>query len=395
VPRVSLLIVAALLALAAGCGSTVKDPTPGPKVTPPPGVRPVADLRPAEDSLKLVAPSDYAEVGDFERETGCAVDVTPAETTDDVVRLLSTGRYDGGLGTGDAMVRLIASGSIGPVNTRLVPNYQDVYDGLKDQPYNAVGGQMFALPVGRAANVLLYRRDKVPGTLTGLAAVLDGPQVASYGGQVVAPDDPANIAEAALWVARQRKELEITDPYELDRRQFNAVLDVLRLQKPYIETYWTTDEAPIADFRSGEAIVGMVSQQAAGVLDQEGHPEGPFEMTLPKEGSTGISPAWMVSDQLQHPGCMYRWLDHVLDPAVEAVVARSAAIAPANRRTCEEAEDETPLKVHCELFHADDDGYYDKVLFRTTPARDCGDARGRVCQDYDAWRRAWDEITAP
>jgi putative spermidine/putrescine transport system substrate-binding protein len=356
-------------------------------------VRPLERLEPAEDRLNLVAPAGYAEIGDFEQRTGCAVDVTPAESTDDVVRLLSTGRFDGGLGDGDAMVRLIFGGSIAPVNGRLVPRWQDVYDGLKERPFNSVGGQQFALPVGRAANVLLYRRDKVPGTLPGLAAVLDAPQVASYGGQVVVPDDPVAIAEAALWVARQRKDLEITDPYELDRRQFNAVVDVLRHQKPYIETYWHTDQEVISDFRSGEAIVGMVSQEAAGLLDKEDHPEGPYDFTLPKEGSMGISPAWMVSANLRHPGCMYRWLDHVLDPAVQTVVSETASLAPSNRRTCELAEDESPEKERCELFHADDDGYYEKVLFRTTPARDCGDGRGRVCMDYDAWRKAWADIT--
>src|SRR5204863_1108018 len=130
---------------------------------------------------------------------------------------------------GDAMVRLIAAGAIAPVNTKLIPAYADVYDGLKQQPFNTVGGQSFALPVGRAARMMVWRRNAIPGTLTSLGALLDPPQVASLGEQAVVPDDPATIGETALWVARQRKDLAITDPYELDRKQFNAVLRILRL----------------------------------------------------------------------------------------------------------------------------------------------------------------------
>lgn len=393
-PR-ALLPLLVLAGLIAGCGSTVSDPTPGPSVTPPAGVEPLDALADPEGRLQLVAPEGHVELGDFESRSGCQVDVTEARTSDDVVRLLSTGRFDGGLGTGDAMVRLITAGSIAPVNTRLVPRYRDVYDGLKDQPYNAVGGQMFALPMGRRANVMLYRRDKVPGSLLSLGALLDGAQAASVGGQIVVPDDPAGIAEAALWVARQQKDLEITDPYELDAKQFEAVMDVLRHQRPYVETYWRTDDQVLEDFRSGEAILGLVSQRAATILEAERHPEGPYQVVQPREGITGESPAWMVASRATHPGCLYRFLDHALDPAVQARVAEVTAMAPANRLTCERAQDETPLKARCEQYHADDDDYYEDVLFRTTPARDCGDERGRQCADADTWRRAWTGLTAP
>lgn len=391
-PRVWLIITLCLAALVAGCG-VKKDPLPGPKVTPPPGLTPAPSLPGVEDRLRLVAPAGYVDRGSFEDTTGCEVDVTEAETSDDVVRLMSSGRFDGALGTGDATVRLIAAGAIAPVNTELVDGYADVYDGLKLQTYNSVGGEMFALPVGRAANVIVYSRDQVPGTLNGLASVLDPAQVASYGGQVVVPDDPNHIAEAALWVQRQRDDLEITDPYELDRRQFNAVIDVLRHQKPYVQQYWTSDRDVVVAFNSGEAAVGLVSQEAAAIIERGATPEKPFGDALPKEGSSGLSPAWMVAAKPAHPGCMYRWLTHALDPQVQSRVSQAVHIAPSNRRTCEMLE-AAGKPEFCEQYHADDDGYWEKVLYRTTPTRDCGDSRGRVCVDWDGWRKAWQSLTA-
>ncbi len=388
--RVLLVIVAAVLV---GCGSTraKPDPEPGPKVTAPPGVAPASTVGPPEGRLALLAPSAYVPAV-AQKVPGCDVTVTPARDSDAVVRGLSTGRYDAALGNGDAMVRLIAAGEIAPVNTKLIPSYEDVHDGLKNRPFNSVGGQAFALPVGRAARLMVWRRDAVPGTLVSLGALLDPPQVASLGEKAVVPDDPASIAEAALWVARQRKDLAITDPYELDRKQFNAVLRILRLQHPYVNEYWRDPGAVRDAFRSGRASIGMAPQAIVGELEQRPGDLGPIGSTRPREGSTGISPAWMVSAKAKHVNCLYRFLDHALSPEVNAQTALDAGVAPANAKACDTIERMRGTTRFCDLYHAQDDDYYAKVLFRTQPASDCGDERGRVCMDWEDWTRAWKKL---
>ena len=382
-PRVVLSLLVVVAVLVGACGGEPDDP--GPRVTPPPGVTPAAELGPLEGRLRLLAPAGYASAS----ATGalrCDVQVDTAEDTDELVRRFAAGGYDGVLGNGDVTVRLISAGEIAPVNTGLIPNYENVYDGLKERPFNSVGGQMFALPVGRAANVLVWRRNKIPGTLASLGAILDPPQVGALGQQITVPDDPASIAEAALWVARQRKDLDITDPYELDRRQFAAVMQILRLQEPYVSGYWTEPGQVVGAFRSGRAAAGMAGQAAVAELQEQPGPGGPVAATRPREGSTGESPAWMVAARARHPNCMYAWMDRALEPAVQAQLAQAVSIAPANALACEE------IPEHCERFSADDEGFYKRVLFRTTPSADCGDERGRVCQDWEDWVRAWREL---
>jgi putative spermidine/putrescine transport system substrate-binding protein len=389
--RVLAVVAAALLV---GCGSSraKPDPDPGPKVKAPHGLTPASRLGAPEGKLALLAPDGYVPAA-ATRVPGCDVTVTSVSTSDQVVRKLSTGRYDGALGNGDAFVRLAAAGAIAPVNTKLVPNYEDVYDGLKLQPFNSIAGQAFAVPVGRAARLMVWRRNAIPGTLTSLGALLDPPQVASLGEQAVVPDDPASIAEAALWVARQRKDLAITDPYELDRHQFRAVLRILRLQHPYVSEYWHDPGAVRDAFRAGRASIGMAPQSIVGALERGPGDLGPIGSIRPREGSTGISPAWMVSAKAAHPNCMYRFLDRALDPAVNAQTALDAAVAPANSKACDVLE-QRGNESFCDLYHADDDGYYAKVLFRTYPERDCGDARGRVCMGWPTWVRAWKRVMA-
>jgi putative spermidine/putrescine transport system substrate-binding protein len=386
--RVVLLVLCAMVIV--GCGARREDPDPGPKVAPPPGLRPVRELGPSEGSLKLLAPAEYVPASAL-RGYGCDVHVTPAGSADDVVRELSSGRYDGALGNGDATIRLIGSGAIAPVNTALIPNYEDVYEGLKLRPFNSVGGEMFALPVGRATRLLVWRRAAIPGTIASLGAILDRPQAAAYGAHITVPDDPASIAEAARWVGRQRKDLDITDPYELDRHQFTAVLGALRSQHPYVTEYWRDPGAVREAFRTGRASIGIATQQVAGELHDRPGDGGPIELVKPREGATGISPAWMVAAKARHPNCMYRFLDRALAPAANAQTAVDASIAPANSKACDVLSERGNDR-HCALYHADDDAYYARTLYRTTPVSDCGDARGRVCMDYETWVRAWDRV---
>ena len=67
------------------------------------------------------------------------------------------------------------------------------------------------------------------------------------------------------------------------------------------------------------------------------------------------------------------------------------ASTPAMRMTAKSCA-ETSDKNFCKTFHADDQAYFSKVSYWTTPRTQCGDARGSVCKDYAAWVQAWTEI---
>ena len=75
---------------------------------------------------------------------------------------MKTGQYDGVSASGDATLRLIAGGDVAPVNTDLVPNYADVFAGLKNEAVElASTASPYGIPHGRGANLLMYRTDKV------------------------------------------------------------------------------------------------------------------------------------------------------------------------------------------------------------------------------------------
>jgi putative spermidine/putrescine transport system substrate-binding protein len=377
-------LTAVLSFAAAGCGGGDGE-SEGPKM--------LESLGEGEGQVDLIAWAGYVESGQtdpkvdwvtpFEQETGCKVNVKVGNTSDEMVTLMRTGNYDGVSASGDATLRLIAGGDVAPVNTDLLENYNDVFEGLKDQKHNSVDGQMYGMPHGRGANLLMWRTDIVKPAPDSWSVVWD--VNSPYKGKVTAYDSPIYIADAALYLMKTQPDLGIENPYELDQEQFDAAVALLKQQRQIIGEYWSDYTKEQAAFASGNSVVGTTWQVIANLLEAD---KVPVATTLPKEGSTGWSDTWMISSKAKHPNCMYMWMDHIASPQANAEVAEWFGEAPANSKSC----DLTAADNHCEIFHADDEAYFDQVWYWTTPQKDCGDDRGEVCKDYSEWVQAWTEI---
>ncbi|MDQ3867844.1 MAG: ABC transporter substrate-binding protein [Actinomycetota bacterium] len=390
----ALALVAACLALvASGCGGDDGGGEGGGEGEALPGGEPLAKIGKGEGRVDLIAWAGYVEEGatdpnvdwvtPFEKETGCQVNVKIGNTSDDMVTLMRTGNYDGVSASGDATLRLIYGGDVAPVNTELIPNYEDVFDSLKNQPHNSVEGQMYGVPHGRGANLLMWRTDTVKPAPSSWGVVWD--PNSPYKGKVTAYDSPIYIADAALYLKATRPELGIENVYELDDEQFQAAIDLLKEQRKVIGEYWSDYTKEMAAFTSKDSVVGTTWQVIANLLQAD---KVPVETALPKEGSTGWSDTWMISSKAKHPNCMYMWMNHIISPKANAQVAEWFGEAPANEKSCAETADPS----HCKIYHANDEEYFERVAYWTTPQKDCGDDRGEVCKDYSEWVNAWTEI---
>jgi putative spermidine/putrescine transport system substrate-binding protein len=347
-----------------------------------------------EGQLNIIAWAGYAEDGStdpkvdwvtpFEKQTGCQTNVKIGNTSDEMLTLMRTGNYDGVSASGDATLRLIAGGDVSPVNTSLVPNYAQIWSGLKDKSWNSVDGQMYGIPHGYGAN-LLMRSTKAKGSGNSWSAVFDPAQMAPNKGHVTAYDSPIYIADAALYLKAHQPDLKITNPYELDDKQFNAVVNLLKTQRKYIGEYWADYTKEQAAFANGNSTVGTTWQVIANLLEAD---KVKVSTVLPSEGSTGWSDTWMISSKAKHPNCMYKWMNWITSPKVQAQVAEWFGEAPANRAACAH----TAAKDHCKIFHEGDSPYFSRVAFWTTPIKSCGDDRGDKCVDYSQWVQAWTDI---
>ena len=347
-----------------------------------------------EGEVGILAWPGYAEDGTndktvdwvtpFEKQTGCQAHVKYFGTSDEALNLMKTGEYDVVSASGDASLRLIASGDAAPVNTDLLKSYADIQPFLKHRDSNSVNGQMYGAPHGWGANLLMYNTDDVKPAPTSWGAVFDG--ASKYAGKVTAYDSPIYIADAALYLMKHQPDLGIKDPYALDKDQLQAAVDLLKKQKQDVSEYWSDYLKEVQAFKSGDSVIGTTWQVIASVAQGEG---AKVDAVLPEEGSTGWSDTWMISSKAKDPNCGYLWMDYITSPGPQAQVAEYFGEAPANQKACAQTSD----KSFCDTYHAEDADYAAKIHYWTTPISQCLDGRTDVtCTDYGDWTTAWTEV---
>lgn len=351
---------------------------------------PVGD---GEGQLNILAWPGYAEDGStdpkvdwvtpFEEATGCQVNVKTFGTSDEAVKLMQEGGYDVVSASGDASLRLIYGGNVQPVNLDLVPNYADIFDGLKMQSHNSVDGVGYGVPHGRGANLLVWNKEKLGENQDSWSLMFDPASPAAGG---VGPyDSPIYIADAAVYLMATKPELGITYPYALDETQFKAAVDLLKeTQKPLVSEYWSDYLKQMDALNAGTMTAATTWQVIVNAL-----PDAPIAATKAKEGATGWSDTWMIAKDTPNLNCAYKWLDHIASPAINAQAAEYFGEAPGNKKACAL----TSNPDHCKIFHADTEDYWKDVYYWNTPTEKCLDGRTDVkCVPYAEWSKAWSEL---
>jgi putative spermidine/putrescine transport system substrate-binding protein len=348
-----------------------------------------------EGVLNIIVWAGYAESGandpkvdwvhPFEQQTGCKVNAKIGNTSDEMVQLMKTGQYDGVSASGDATLRLIYGGDVAPVNTSLVPNYRTVSEFLKNGNWNSVKGQMYGIPHGWGANLLMWNPSKVSGPQDSWSAVFT--DAGKYQGKVTAYDSPIYIADAALYLMATQPSLGIKDPYSLTTAQLDAAVSLLKQQKADVSEYWSDYTKEVQAFESGTSVVGTTWQVIANTIDSDGKIK--VQTVLPKEGATGWSDTWMIAAKAKHPNCMYEWMNYIISPSANAQVAEYFGEAPAQTLACEHTTD----KEFCTTYHALDPAFAAKIHYWTTPQAHCVDGSGKSdCTDYSTWVDKWQQI---
>src|SRR5437879_13909253 len=94
----------------------------------------------------------------------------------------------------------------------------------------------------------------------------------AYKAHVAVPDTPMQIADAALYLSRSQPSLGITNPFELNRKQFNAAVGLLTQQRPLIHRYWPIASDEVGMYQDGAAVVGSAGLYQALRLQPVGLP---------------------------------------------------------------------------------------------------------------------------
>jgi len=322
---------------------------------------------------------NYDWVTDFEKQTGCKVNVKVAGTSDEMVTLMNGGGFDLVTASGDASLRLIAGKTAQPVNVDLIPNWKNVDERLQNGAWNTVGGVHYGTPYQWGPNVLMYNTDAFKGAApTSWSVVFEEqtlPDGKSNKGRVQDYSGAIFIADAALYLKAKNPALGIKDPYELNEEQYKAVLDVLRAQHPLVQRYWHDATVQTDDF-TNEGVVAsgswpyQVNLLAGNKL--------PIASTIPAEGATGWADTTMMHVKAPHPNCAYLWMNHSLEPKVQGDVASWFGSVPAVPAACK--GNELLTDTGCATNGFDN---FAQIAFWKTPIGKC--ATQAACVPYSRW----------
>lgn len=341
-----------------------------------------------EGALNLVAWEGYADdawIKPFEQETGCKVARKYAGSSDEMVTLMrqGSGEYDLVSASGDATLRLIFGGDVQPLNVDLFPAYKDFIPALQSPKHNTVKGVHYGLSYEWGPNVLLWNAAKVKDTPKSWEAIYD----AKYKGQLTVPDNPIQIADAALYLSKTKPALGITDPYELTVPQLEAATALLKEQRPLVKKYWALASDEIELFKNGDASIGAAwPYQTISLKDAKLD----VADAIPSEGATGWADSWMLSSKSKHPMCAYAFMKYVTTPEVQAKQAIAFGETPANTKACD-ALDKLQAGA-CTKYHLNAPAsYLEQIKFWKTPLPTCDDGK-KDCTSYSDWQKKWQEI---
>lgn len=350
---------------------------------------PLKELGEGEGAVNIVAWPGYIERGEtdkaydwvteFEKETGCKVNVKTANTSDEMVSLMNEGGFDLVTASGDASLRLVAGKRVQPVNLDLIPSFKTVDERLQNAPWYTVDGVHYGVPYQWGPNVLMYNTDtfkEPPKSWNVVFEEMTLPDGKSNKGRVQAYDGPIYVADAANYLMAHKPELGIKDPYELNEDQYKAALDLLRVQRTLVGRYWHDAAIQVDDFQN-EGVVASSSwpfQVNTLVAAKQ-----PIASTIPEEGATGWADTTMMHADAANPNCAYMWMEHSLKPKVQGDLASwfgSVPVVPAACQGNELLGDEG-----CKTNGFDN---FDKIKFWKTPTSKCA-TQGDQCVPYYRW----------
>ena len=342
-----------------------------------------------EGSLSMIAWEGYLDakwVKPFEKQSGCKVQAKYAGSSDEMVTLMRSGgggQYDMVSASGDASLRLIYGGDVAAVDTSRVPGWKQFFKGFQSPSSNTVKGKHYGISLQWGPNTLIYNTAKVKPAPTSVSALYDP----RFKGKITVPNNPIQIADAALYLSKTTPSLGIKDPYELNKKQFDATIALLKKQRPLVKKYWGLASDEVSLFKNGDAILGAGWPYTTGLLLAA---KVPVKEIIPKEGATGWLDTWMLSAKAKHPNCAYAWYGYVSSPKVQALQATTYGETPVNRLACSEMN--KLVKGSCAAYHANaPEAYYSSIKFWKTPLADCGNGK-KECMDYSQWVKSWNEV---
>ena len=239
----------------------------------------------------------------FQKQTGCRVLVRYLGPGDDTSAILSQGTYDVVSLASEDLPELGAARVIRPIDPALVPHFRTLRQGVRNAPALVRGGALLGVPFQWGPDLLIWNSRALAHTPISWNALY----LKRNSGRVSIPDDPIQIADAALLAESQHPSLHIRSPFQLSEKQLRAALRLLGRQKKLSPSRWGAASDQVSAFVNGAALLGAGWSYVARELRKQGIRA---QTEIPLEGATAWLDSWSIVASATHLGCAYRFLDY-------------------------------------------------------------------------------------
>ena len=312
--------------------------------------------------------TDKSFVKPFEQQTGCKVNAVFAGTSDEMFtkfRAGGGGQYDLASFSGDASLRAIKSGAVGELDRSKLTNFNDLAPQLQSPAFNTVDGKHYGLSFVWGANVLIYNTDKIKETPTPGPSSTTRSTRARSRCRTTRSRSPTRRCSSSARGTRTRS---------TRRRSTRSRPSSRRSARSCASTGCWRPTSRSCSSRATRSIGAgwplMTNDlKKAGLNVKE---------VIPKEGVTGWSDSWMLSNKAKHPICAYQCMNYVTTPKVQKQVADVTGYSPANTKTCDVVGPQA-----CKDLHITDSKYYDTIKYWETPT---------APTNYRQWTDAWAQV---
>jgi spermidine/putrescine transport system substrate-binding protein len=258
----------------------------------------------------------------------------------------------------------VDEGLVQEVDTSRLANWAKVPDHFKE--IGQIDGKQYFVPWDWGFTSILYRTDKVEGTIDSWAALMDE----KYKGHVSMWDDGPGAVTVSSYIHGYDETAITPEQLEEIKAEWTA-------QRELNLTYWAAEPDLIQSVKSGDVWVAYAWQGAYATLLGEGVP---VAYANPKEGRNSWVGVYGISANSPNTDLAHRFLDEKLATLTGNNLVENYYYGHTNQEVMAGITDDT-LK---EAFSVDDPTILQKTNF--TP--------NLTAEQRDAWTQMWTEVKA-
>jgi spermidine/putrescine transport system substrate-binding protein len=311
----------------------------------------------------------------FTRKYGVKVTATAMDDTEQILTKTKSGsRFDMASPNTGYVPAFTAAGILQPVDWSRIPNTRNYLPAIVEQSASVkVDGEYYFAPYIWGVDELVYDASASPTPPRSWEDIFDG----RFEGKLVFQDTaPNNII---IWA----KVLGF-DPLKLTQPQLDEVTDYLiDVKKQHIRGIAASPNDIADQMARGDvaAVAGGAWPAIAGFANEKG---GNVSYTVPKEGTYRWIDTWVIMKEAENLETAYAWLNHMLTPKAQAIVAQEMLSATTVKGAVPLLDPELS-----KLYPYDDSSLTAQRIFPYGFPPDTGEYT-----TLDDWTKAWEQVKA-